>query len=419
MTTTVSLGKVDVEHFHTEGFVVLRQAIRGSECERLKTALLNRLRTHGHTISVPRDKVFPEPAKYTLSASDWAEPDLAFIAEHPAVLDAVEAVLGKPPVLTAYVAYVRPPNDDGTKPHCDHKRWRPVGSSLNWCFSIVPLVDFDAHVGPLFVCPGSHKLIQPVDEQDNRILSVTAPDKNQLGSFVGPQLKRGDLLLLHGNTWHEAPPNQSDQLRIGIFNKYAASNAPPAAGYFKWSDEVYESLGPRGKQTLAVHSNRALHSTRLVLDRVHDGKTQVLLRGSDATGWTLPGGWIGEDRNRALEAGLDGAWDVGNLIGALGEICFEQLGVELSWMSYVGDYPEEHYLCRVYGGTLAGESRDPTLPPGTGWFSVSQLEDTRSDCPFLHEAIDLWLSDEADILRGKGKSEQQCLPVDGLNQYFD
>lgn len=419
MTAKTRLNQADLEHFHDHGFVVLRNAISDPECERLRTALLNRLHTHGHTVSVPRDRTFPEPAKYTLAASDWDEADLAFIVEHPVVLDAVEAVLGKPPLLTAYVAYVRPPNDNGSKAHCDHKRWRPVGSSLNWCFAIVPLVDFDPDVGSLSVCPGSHKLIQQRRQESEKVLSVTPPNRSRLGPFVDPELKCGDLLLLHGNTWHEAPPNQSDRLRIGIFNKYAANNAPPAAGYFKWSDEVYESLGTRGKQTLAVHSNRPLHATRLVLDRVSEGEVQVLLCGSRDKGWTLPGGWVGEDRNRALEAGLDGAWDVGNLIGALGELCREQTGIGLPWMSYVGDYQEENYLCRVYGGTLHRDSQNPMLPTGACWFSVADLAQVNSSCTYLQVAIDLWLDDHTGILRGKGKSEQQCLPVDGPNQYLD
>ena len=416
--SNIRLSTADIQHYRDEGYLVLRQAISTRECERLENALLARLDTYGHTVSVPRDKVFPEPAKYTLAANDWAEPDLAFIAEHPIILDAVSELLGDAPLLTAYVAYVRPPNDAGTKAHCDHKRWRPVGSSLNWCFTIVPLVDFDAEVGPLLVRPRSHQLIQPIPGEDGRTMSVRAPDKSRLGKFVDTRLKRGDLLLLHGNTWHEAPPNRSNRLRIGLFNKYAARNAPPAAGFFKWSNAVFDSLGPRGQQTLAVHSDRALHAARLVLDRKHEGKTQVLLRNEGNRGWTLPGGWVGEAGNQALDAGLDGAWDTGNLIGALNDLCLEQTNLDMSWMSYVADYEEENHLCRVYGGTLT-KSPQRELHPGVEWTSVSRLEKIRSGCPFLQKAIELWVGDNAGIVRGKGKSEHQCLPVIGPRQFVD
>ena len=194
---------------------------------------------------------------------------------------------------------------------------------------------------------------------------------------------------------------------------------PPATGYFKWSNAVYESLSPSGKRLLAVHTDRALKSTRLVLERRDQGNSQALLRGSDEKGWTLPGGLIDEHRNRALEAGLDGAWDSGNLIGALGELCLEQLGIELPWMSYVADHEEDNHLCRIYGATLTGEQNGPDLPADAKWFSISALDRIVIPCPFLLGAVRQWLDDDAELIRGKGKSEIQCLPTDGLNQYAD
>ena len=409
---------IDVEKYERDGYLVVREAISARECRRLRDVLLEKMHAHQYTITVPRDKVFPEPAKYTLAGNDWAESDLAFIAEHPVILDAVEAVLGECPVLTAYEAYVRPPNDEGSSAHCDYKRWRPVGSSLNWCFAIVALVDFDQDCGPLLVCPGSHKLIARLHHPDDRTVSVTTPDKSKLGPFVDAELNCGDLLLLHGNTWHEAPPNRSNRLRIGMFNKYAGWSAPPAAGFVKWSDAVHQSLSERGRKLLVVHGDRQLAAARLVLERTHEGETQVLLRGSDEQGWTLPGGWVGDHRNPALEAGLDGAWDIGNLIDPLSGLCREQLGLEPAWMSYVHDYEEEQHLCRVYGATLI-DVTVPRLPSAAAWFDASRLERVRSSCPFLGRAVEQWLDDDAGIVRGKGKSEQQCLPTDGLNQYID
>ena len=417
LTATASLLAADVETFHRDGFFVLRSAISADECDRLKGAAQRRLETRRYTITVPAGRAFPEPAKYTIAASDWAEPDLAFIVEHPTVLDAVEAVLGKAPVLTAFVAYSRTPNDVGAAAHCDHKRWRPVGSSLNWCFAIVPLVDFDEESGPLLVSPGSHRLIRRVRNRGDRTLSVTGPERSALGPFIDPQLERGDLLLLHGDTWHEAPASKSERLRIGIFNKYAAGDAPPAAGYFKWSDSVYDALGPLGRQVLPLHSDRELLCARLVLERTLVGATQVLLRRSERGGWELPGGMIEDERNRALELGLDGAWDVGNKIAALEEVCSAQIGICPTWMSYIADYDEGSHLCRVYGAVLPAEANDPALPSGARWFAADDVAGLASPCAFLEEAVELWLTD--GIVRGKGKAEHRCIPTDGPNQYQD
>lgn len=419
MSVSAPLGHSDIKRYRENGYLVLRRAVSRQSCDQLRIALLERAQHKGCTVSVPREKTFPEPAKYTLAANDWADSDLAFIAEHPAIIDAVEAVLGEPPVLTAYVAYIRPPGDTGSRAHCDHKRWRPVGSSLNWCFAIVALTDFTTDVGALRVSPGSHKLIRPLASTGERVVSVTPPDKQQLAPFVDAELRQGDLLLMHGNTWHEAPANKSEQFRVGVFNKYAAFNAPPAAGYFKWSDAVYDCLGERGKRLLAVHSDRALHSTRLVLERMCESGAQVLLIGNDDEGWSLPGGRVDTQRNRALEVGLDGAWDSGNLIGALEELCAEQLGSTPRWMSYVADYEESEHLCRVYGSTDTEPLALASLPETVRWFPVAALGDVRTECPYLTRAVEAWLDESDQVVRGKGKSEQRCLPTDGLNQYLD
>ena len=84
---------------------------------------------------------------------------LAADAQLPAGwIGAVESALGGPAHVTAFVAYLRTPGDKGGGAHSDYKRWRPVGSSMNWAFAIIPLNDFDAEYGPFMVSPKSHKL---------------------------------------------------------------------------------------------------------------------------------------------------------------------------------------------------------------------------------------------------------------------
>ena len=88
-------------------------------------------------------------------------------------------------------------------------------------------------------------------------------------------------------------------------------------------------------------------------------------------------------------------------------------------MSYVADHEEDNHLCRIYGATLNGEHNRPDLPVDTKWFSAPALDPIVTPCPFLSEAVRQWLDDDAELIRGKGKSELQCLPTDGLNQYAD
>ena len=69
--------------------------------------------------------------------------------------------------------------------HCDYKRWRPVGSSMNWAFAIIPLNDFDAEYGPFLVSPKSHRLAQVIDPQA-RVLDLTAPDARATATVHRP-----------------------------------------------------------------------------------------------------------------------------------------------------------------------------------------------------------------------------------------
>ena len=83
---------------------------------------------------------------------------------------------------------------------------------MNWMFSIIPLTDFDLECAPFLVAPTprSHKLTQVIDKR-TRIWDITRPDMTQLSSFIEPELKAGDLLLVNQHTWHKAPAGFSTQ----------------------------------------------------------------------------------------------------------------------------------------------------------------------------------------------------------------
>ncbi|MEM7404618.1 MAG: phytanoyl-CoA dioxygenase family protein [Pseudomonadota bacterium] len=396
LTNTIALTDTQKLDYQRDGFLVLRGALDNVELARLDAAIDR----HVPVDAYAPGKVYPDAAKYTLSQQVLADPDMAYIAEHPKVLGPVEEILGQPAHLTAYVVYVRTPGDVGSKMHNDYKRWRPVGSSMDWLFSIVPLTDFDDAHGPLLVAPGSHQL-QRVTQEALHLWTRSSPDRPDENDFIDPELRRGDLLLMNMYTWHWAPPNAGH--RIGVFNKYAAADAPPATGYYLYGSDVRDAFSEEGGRVLAAFTDKPLLTTRLMLTH---GDAVLMQRGDDGR-WQLPGGAGWEEES------IPG-WDHGSRIGALEQVIGNELALSLPWVSYVGDYDEtwegEAGLCRLYGHPCA---QKPLLSDQAkavcGWVSREELAGLRDDAlahAFAADALTAWL--DAPLRRGKGLSQARC-----------
>ncbi len=388
------LTAAQVAGYERDGFLVLRGRIPEADIQRLERGFERNPPLDGSLQKLQ----YPEPGRYTLAKSCLKDPDLAFIAEHPGIVPAAAELLGDEPRLTAFVVYDRTPGGNGLPPHNDYKRWRPVGSSMNWLFAIVPFCDFAADTGQLLVAPGSHHL-ERVHEGSERPLCVAPPITPAEDDFVDSELRRGDLLLMNMHVWHRAGPNRSDRHRVGIFNKYAAANAPPATGYFLFDDDAYAALSAEGRTLLAVHSNKPIETTRLVLEREAKDGPQVLLTRDEEGKWSLPGGktWI----ERAIPD-----WDQGNVIASLQKHLRETLRVETPWVSYVGDFEEGDHLCRVYGYALNGLGFPVPYREGE-WVDAARLEAAGAELRFGYEkrAVDAWLDPRP--IRGKGLSQAQ------------
>lgn len=380
-----------LEDYHRDGYLVLRGAISEADIRRLEQGLERNPPLDGTLEKLN----YPEPGRYTLATNSLKDPDLAFIVEHDAIVPAVRQLLDDEPKLTAYVIYDRTPGGGGLPAHNDYKRWRPVGSSMNWLFTIIPFCAYDEDTGRLFVAPGSHQL-ERVRAGEERALNVAPPGKPEATDFVDPGLERGDLLLMNMYLWHRAEANRSDQHRVGVFNKYAGAGAPPATGYFLYDDDVYNALSQAGRKLIAVHSDRTIETTRLVLVRQHEGAAQVLMLPHDEQRWALPGGAT------YVEQAIPD-WDEGNVIASLQSNLREQVRIEPPWVSYVGDFDEENHLCRVYGYSL-NDMGFPVKYEGR-WFAVEELDP--ANCAFGYEAaaVRAWL--DPVPVRGKAITQAQ------------
>lgn len=397
------LSPSQLTDYQRDGFVVLRGVIADAEISRLEGGFARNPPLDGTLYDI-KALQYPEPGRYTLANNCLKDPDLAFLAEHPTITAAVGDALGGDPVLTTFVIYERTPGGSGIPSHNDYKRWRPVGSSMNWAFTVVPFCDFDAQAGQLFVAPGSHRLDR-ISEGPERPRCVAPAIKPSEDCFVDPELRRGDLLVMNMHTWHRASGNTSDHSRTGAFNKYASADAPPATGYFLYDDDVFNALTPEGRSVIAVHSDKPIATTRLLLTRlVGDGSREILLVTGDDGKLRLAGGPVYVEQAIA-------DWDRGNYIASLQSHLREQIRIETPWVSYVGDFDEGPGLCRVYAYDLTGDG----FPVGyTGrWLNGEQLEAARDDLAFGYEpeALDRWL--DPTIVRGKGLTQAQSR----VNQY--
>jgi hypothetical protein len=393
-TFTPTLSPQQIADFHEEGYLIVRNALSAGEAADLRRVVREQVQRGAY----PPRLTYPEPAKYTVSGNRMAEPGLAAIAEHPVVVGAVESALGGPAHVTASVAYLRTPGDKGGGAHSDYKRWRPVGSSMNWVFAIIPLNDFDPSFGPFMVSPGSHHLPRVIDP-DAHVLDLTEPDREQLPPFIDPELKAGDLLVVNEHVWHKAPAGTTSEDRCGIFNKYCAAAAPPAAGYYPYNPAARDALSDAGKRLLPVCFDRPLATTRLLIERPTGGESEYLLRrAADSGSWELPGGdgWEEED--------LVG-WDVGSRVASMQALASAQLGLDVPWMSYIEDAAQDDGVCRVYGYADPDLDADAVANGGCDWFTRSGLQRVLGDDHAICRTVDTWQRN--DIVRGKGKACHQ------------
>ncbi len=390
------LSEAQILSYAEQGYLLLKGAISEQDVARLEQGLARNPPLDG-TLGGQQQN-YPEPGRYTLATNCLKDPDLAFIVEHPTIVHGARDLLQDDPLLSAYVIYDRTPGGPGIPSHNDYKRWRPVGSSMNWLFTIVPFTDFNAQTGQLFIAPGSHQPDRVYDSGE-RALDIRPPSKPPEEAFIDPGLERGDLLFMNMYLWHRASPNTSDVHRVGLFNKYAAASAPPATGYYLYDDDVYAALSEAGRKLLPVHSDRSIERTRAVLTRGSGENQEVLISddGNEGAGLLLPGGPAWDER--AIPD-----WDFGNYIAPLKQYLLEQIGIEPPWLSYVGDFEEDDHLCRVYGYHLPGRGF-PVAYEGARWMPVAALTSEAGYHGYEGRALAAWLDPKP--IRGKGLTQAQ------------
>ena len=385
------LSPSQIDAYHEQGFLVISQLFTESELQRVSAGLNRAV-----------DKVCngdPRPqTRYTIQGNVVEDPDLASIANHPQIVEAVETLLGGPSAMSTFVGYLKTPGAPGTRgdyegshptAHQDYKTYHAAGSSLNWLFAITSLVDLDEETGPLFVSPGSHKHSR-ILKASGRVRHVQRAHANDIAPLVDTKLRRGDLLLMNMFTWHEGGANRSDHNRFGIYNKYRALNAPPAAGPVQFSNAAHRAVTYKGRSLLPHYGDDPIRAARLIVEH----NERFLMMVDNGEKWTLPGRVADPSPTKI------------NLIDLLDKAADEELNIDVPWMSHIDDYDEPSQTCRVYGYSVP--TNDQVFTNATAkWFTIDQVNQLAEQDQLLHgyerQAIELWM--DPSCLRGIGQSK--------------
>ena len=249
------------------------------------------------------------------------------------------------------------------------------------------------------VSPKSHKLPRVIDPRGTHPGPHGARQPEQLPPFIDPELRGGDLLVVNEHVWHQAPAGTTSDDRCGIFNKYCAADAPPAAGYYPYNPGARDALSDAGKR-LAAGLFRPADCDDTVADRVSVGcglEIPVVPRRGNRSCGSCRAAKAGKSRSRS-------GWDVGSRIGSLQALVNTQLGLDVPWMSYIED-AEEAGNCRVYGFSDEDMDVDARANGDCDWFTTSELQRRLGESHAICRTVDTWL--RSDIVRGKGKACSQ------------
>ena len=392
-----NVGPMDAiaKDFHEVGYHVLRGALTEAQVDRLARPIRAAFVDGDYDGCWP-DAAYPTTGQHTMGPRILEKhPEIAEVSlAHPAIVEAVESLLGEPATLAQYWSIMRTPGTGvgdapfvhGNQAHMDYKPWRCVGSFLKWMFAVIPFVDYTETAGPLCIAPGTHRKskvlasdgrVHPVD-----VAMVTSPADIVLDD---PGLKKGDVVLMDGFTWHEARPNTGPTDRSGLYMKYHARSSPPACGPTIFPSQVHDHLRDDARHLVPHHRGDGRYASLregLVggIDEarvlIEDDEQRVLLIRDGADGWALPCFPAEEESGSILDAC--------NVMGSVFEQARGRLGLQLSWLSWLLDLPgaapdgKGERRCRVYGHRLSGPA--PQIGVEHRWMSAAQLEEAQLEC---------------------------------------
>ena len=214
------LTNAEVDRYHTEGFLAPVPVLTPDEVRRFRAGLEDFEERSGHALD------FPERSKSHL-LFDWADA----IVHHPAVLDAVEDLIG-PDILCYHLTmHIKEPGTDAIivwHQDDDYFHLAPAEHVTAW----VALSDATEEAGCMRMVPGAYReglLPHIEDPQPNHLIRR---GKGIHGRFadddgVPVPVPAGSMSLHHTHTPHSSGPNRGADRRIGVGVSYIPASVAP------------------------------------------------------------------------------------------------------------------------------------------------------------------------------------------------
>ena len=159
------------------------------------------------------------------------------LATHPAILDAVEDIVGPDIVCWATHYFCKLPGDDQMVAwHQDASYWAltPSKTVTVW----LAIDDADEENGCMRVLPGSHLHghlpWRETTGSDRNVLTQSIDDVGRLGEPVSIPLRAGEISLHSDLLVHGSLPNRSTRRRCGLTLRYCP---PDVRAYWGWNEK--------------------------------------------------------------------------------------------------------------------------------------------------------------------------------------
>lgn len=159
---------------------------------------------------------------------------LADLARTPAILDAVETILGPNLLAWSVELFIKEPGEKKVVSwHQDLTYWG-MGETDDECTAWVALTDVTVKAGCMRFLPGSHKggivAHQDTFAEDNLLSRGQQIEGVDEARAVHGALAPGEMSLHHGRCFHASGPNLSDDRRIGLVIRYVTPDVREEAG---------------------------------------------------------------------------------------------------------------------------------------------------------------------------------------------